>query len=241
MKTRSHKQDALAIVYDADRIQQPGPELFDADRWARSGAVSGRARGRGSALFLETGFGPAVLRSYLRGGWPARFSRDRYLFLGFERSRPLAEFRILAELHSAGLPVPAPLAALCQRRGLFYTGSLLMARIADASPLAERLSGQSSDEALWRTCGATVRRFHTAGVVHADLNARNILVGPGPVIHLVDFDRARIREGDAAGFRRNLARLRRSLEKLWPPRSAGRLEHCWSWLLAGYGAEGGRG
>jgi 3-deoxy-D-manno-octulosonic acid kinase len=92
---------------------------------------------------------------------------------------------------------------------------------------------------LWRICGATLRRFHAAGVVHADLNARNILVGPERAIHLVDFDRARIREGDATGFRRNLARLRRSLEKLWPAGSAGPLDECWSWLLDGYRAEGG--
>jgi 3-deoxy-D-manno-octulosonic acid kinase len=241
VKARSQKQDSLTIVYDADRIPQPDPELFDPAYWRGRGALAGEAAGRGSALLLQTAFGPAVLRQYLRGGWPARFSRDCYLFLGYARSRPLAEFGVLAELVQAGLPVPAPLAALCARRGLCYRGSLLMARIPDVSPLADLLAARGEDAVLWRRCGETIRRFHAAGVVHADLNARNLLVGPGHAIHLVDFDRARIREGDVTGFRRNLARLKRSLEKLWPPAGRGRLEPCWRWLLDGYGSGHGAG
>ena len=136
MIIRSDKHDSQVIVYDAGRLQQPGPELFDAAEWARQGRVAGHAVGRGSALLLETDFGPAVLRQYLRGGWPARFSRDRYFFTGFERSRPLAEFRMLVALTEQGLPVPAPLAAMCRRRGLFYCGWLLMDRIISLSPRA---------------------------------------------------------------------------------------------------------
>lgn len=234
MKALRHKQDSQVIVYDADRIQQPGPELFDPAHWEQQAALAGHAAGRGSALLLQTEFGPAVLRQYLRGGWPARFSRDRYLFLGYARSRPLAEFRTLAALAALRLPAPAPLAALCDRHGLFYRGWLLMERILHATPLADLLGGQVDDAGLWRRCGETIRRFHEAGVVHADLNARNILVGSD--IHLVDFDRARIRPGDRAAFRGNLARLKRSVEKLWPPAARGRLAECWSGLLAGYGA-----
>lgn len=235
MKVRSHKQESQVIVYDAERIQQPGPELFDSAHWERHAAVVGRAVGRGRALLLDTGFGPAVLRQYLRGGWPARISRDRYLFTGYARSRPLAEFHMLAELNAMGLPVPAPLAALCERRGLFCRGWLLMERILQVTPLADLLVARADDGPLWRRCGAMIRRFHVAGVVHADLNARNILVGEGERIYLVDFDRARVAEGDAAAFRANLARLRRSLVKLWPPAPGGRLDGCWRDLLSGYG------
>ena len=234
MKARSHKQESQVIVYDADRIQQPGPELFDPAYWEGRSAVAGRATGRGSALLLDTAFGPAVLRQYLRGGWPARFSPDRYLFAGYGRSRPLAEFRMLADLTAMGLPVPAPLAALCARQGPFYRGWLLMERIVPATPLADLLGERADDNALWRRCGAMIRRFHAAGVVHADLNARNILVGEGEWIHLVDFDRGRVAEGDEAAFHANLARLRRSLEKLWPDGVRSRLESCWEQLLRGY-------
>jgi len=105
VKPHTHKQDSQVIVYDADSIKQLDTQLFDADSWEQSGGLVGLAEGRGSALLLETAFGPAVLRRYLRGGWAARFSRDRYLFTGFERSRPLAEFRLLAMLRAQDLPV----------------------------------------------------------------------------------------------------------------------------------------
>jgi 3-deoxy-D-manno-octulosonic acid kinase len=236
VKIRSDKHDSQVIVYDAGRLQQPGPGLFDAVEWERQGRVVGHAVGRGSVLLLETGFGPAVLRQYLRGGWPARISRDRYFFTGFERSRPLAEFRMLAALTKEGLPVPAPLAAMCRRQGLFYRGWLLMDRIMPARALADLLGERAPQPGLWRDTGAAIARFHRAGVVHADLNARNILVSQEGEIHLVDFDRARYSANDASAFRGNLDRLRRSLEKLWPAASRDRLEACWAELLGGYEA-----
>ena len=236
MKARSHKQESLAIVYDADRVPQPGPELFDRELWERRGSVVGQAQGRGNALFLETPYGPAVLRQYLRGGWPAHVSDDRYLFTGFERSRPLREFQMLADLCGVPLPVPEPLAAMCLREGPFYRGWLLMQRIVGVATLAELLSTRARHDALWRHVGAAIRHFHRSGVVHADLNARNILVGEDDAIHLVDFDRARISEGNTAAFQANLRRLKRSLDKLWPLALADRLAPCWEALLQGYRA-----
>jgi 3-deoxy-D-manno-octulosonic acid kinase len=233
VKIRSHKHESQVIVYDADRVQQPGPQLFDPATWKRQGRVVGQAVGRGSALLLETDFGPAVLRQYLRGGWPARFSRDRYLFRGFERSRPLAEFRMLVTLSDLGLPVPTPLAAMCRRQGLFYRGWLLMERIMQAQALADVLLESADDPDLWRRTGAVIARFHRAGAIHADLNARNILVAGDGAIHLVDFDRARFKASEAASSA-NLRRLKRSLEKLWPAEIRDRLEPCWGDLLRGY-------
>jgi 3-deoxy-D-manno-octulosonic acid kinase len=215
-------------------VQQPGRELFDDEHWAAQGRVVGQAQGRGSALFIDTGFGPAVLRQYLRGGWPARFSRDRYLFTGYRRSRPLREFRILERLLSAGLPVPAPLAAMCWRRGLFYRGWILTRRIADARALADILPGHAGDPPLWRAVGSCVRRFHDHGLVHPDLNARNILVDAGRQVHLLDFDRARISEGNRRAFTANNDRLLRSLEKLWPDSASASLAGCWAEFEAGY-------
>lgn len=234
MKPRSHKEKSRVIVYDADCIEQPGTELFDPEYWRREGAVVGKARGRGTALFLDTSFGPAVLRRYLRGGWPARLSKAHYVFNGFERSRPLAEFRMLARLYQAGLPVPHPLAALCSRSGPVYTGWLLTARIGDGTPLADLLAERGGEEALWRRTGHCIRRFHEQGVVHADLNARNILLDADDAVYLIDFDRARIRKGDRRAGAANLARLRRSLEKLWPASSRGTMATAWASLMSAY-------
>ncbi len=231
MKLSTHKQDSRIIVYDADLIQQPGPHLFAAEAWERSGSVVGQAPGRSNALFLETGFGPAVLRHYLRGGWAAHLSRDRYVYTGLERSRPIAEFHMLAQLYQMGLPVPQPLAAQCAREGLFYSGDLITRRLLDVVPLADLSEIQQTDPAMWITAGACIRLFHDHGLVHADLNARNILVGGENKVYLIDFDRARIKQEAWNLFKANLKRLKRSLKKILSP---GQLEQGWQYLQRGY-------
>ena len=226
------------IVYDADCIQRPDKSWFVPGFWRQSGAVTGTASGRGSSLMLETPFGPAVLRTYLRGGWMARLSRDRYLFTGYHKSRPLAEVQILAKLLDMDLPVPQPLAGQCQRDGMTYCGALLTRQIIPAVPLADRLIGMAAGSAAWSLIGHCIRRFHDAGVVHPDLNARNILLGAhgGETgdIYVVDFDRAYLRAGAFRCFRSNMDRLHRSLQKLWPAGHASQLQACWQDLMAGY-------
>ena len=234
LNTHTHKQDSLLIVYDADHIQHPGSHLFEPEYWHGRGAVAGEAQGRGRALLLETDFGPAVLRQYLRGGWAARVSRDRYRFSGFERSRPVMEFGLLETLSATGLPVPEPLAAMCTRDGAFYTGWLMMRRIMNVIPPADVIESHRDDPELWRATGACIRRFHDFGLIHADLNARNILVGESNHIYLIDFDRARVRKSDSRAYSANLRRLHRSLQKLWPKPFRTYLEPCWAMLLEGY-------
>ncbi len=231
MQASTHKQDSSVIVYDADIIHQPAACLFSANHWESEGRIAGRAPGRGSALFLETDFGPAVLRHYLRGGQAAHFSRDRYLFTGLEGSRPIAEFRMLTGLFNQGLPVPRPLAAQCVKRGLFYTGDLMTRRLPDVIPLADLPEIRRNDPALWAASGACIRLFHDHDVVHADLNARNILVDIENNVFLIDFDRAQIRIGAGRLFERNLKRLKRSLHKFM---QSGPLETGWKHLMKGY-------
>ena len=231
MKPSTYKKNSRIIVYDADLIQQPGAHLFVAETWERSGSVVGQAPGRSTALFLETDFGPAVLRHYLRGGWAAHLSRDRYVYTGLERSRPIAEFHMLDKLYKLGLPVPRPLAAQCAREGLFYSGDLMTRRLLDVVPLADLPDTQHNDPAMWIATGACIRQFHDRGLVHADLNARNILVGSESTVYLIDFDRAQIRQGARNLFEANLRRLQRSLRKFLAP---GQLEQGWQYLRRGY-------
>ncbi len=187
---------------------------------------------------LNAPFGPAVLRSYLRGGWPARLSRDRYLFTGFHRSRPLLEAKVLEKLVRMGMPVPQPLAAQCVRDGLSYTGALLTRRIMPASSLADLLENGVVSELCWFRTGQCIRKFHAVGLVHPDLNARNILIshadGENAIVYLVDFDRAFFRAHATRLFSSNLQRLRRSLLKLWPAGLANQLDACWNQLMHGY-------
>ncbi len=77
---------------------------------------------------------------------------------------------------------------------------------------------------ILREVGATIRRLHTAGFVHPDLQLRNILIAPYPLtvgaalpaltIWLLDVDTCRaVGRGDLAAHRANLARFARSWEK----------------------------
>lgn len=204
-----------AIVFDPARLRQADAALLDPAAWgARATPVA--EGGRGAAWFVRGEFGDGVLRHYRRGGLAARLSRDTYLWRGAGRTRSLAEFRLLAELRRAALPVPAPLAAGFWRRGPVYRAAILVERIPDVRALASWLAGAPAQaaDAPWESVGAAVARLHRAGVQHRDLNAHNVLVDAAGATWLIDFDRARRRE-PAPGWRLgNLARLARSLAKL---------------------------
>ncbi|PXX96609.1 3-deoxy-D-manno-octulosonic acid kinase [Halomonas sp. LBP4] len=222
MRLATFRTGKVSILYDADslcdacRAPQTGPPIspqaFDPDHWRREGRVVGEAPGRGASLFLDAGRGQWVLRPYRRGGLIARISSARYLWTGLERTRAFRELRLTAELFSRGLPVPRPVAAGVTRHGVTYEAALITERLPGARALAARLAGEGYHTPLLETVGATVRRFHDAGLDHVDLNARNLLVDERDRVWLIDLDRCRLR---APGPWRaaNLERLQRSLAK----------------------------
>ena len=78
---------------------------------------------------------------------------------------------------------------------------------------AERVRADDLRDADWQAIGRCLRRFHDAGVHHADLNAHNVLLDGADRPWVVDFDRGRRRE--PGGWRdRALQRLGRSLAKV---------------------------
>ena len=125
------------------------------------------------------------------------------------------------------------------RSGPFYTGFLMTRRIPDSLPLADIMVKRSRDLGFWGNIGRCIRQFHDHGVVHADLNARNILVDYKDRVYLIDFDRARIAGGSPPAFAGNMKRLRRSLDKLWPEPLESQLDACWEALEAAYENGGG--
>ncbi len=219
-----------AIVFDAALGISPGPEWFDAARWAPLGRV---ASGRGGVVFVDTPVGACALRHYHRGGLAARLSADAYLWSGAARTRAFREFRLLARLADSGLPVSLPVAARYVRSGFAYRGDLLTRRI-EADTLATRLSQGRLDAVLAQRVGRTIARFHAFGAWHADLNAHNILADAQDRISLIDFDRGRLRKGQLAWQQANLARLHRSLVKLGAHRVQDFEARFWHPLLAAY-------
>jgi 3-deoxy-D-manno-octulosonic acid kinase len=224
-----------AILYDPSRIDHPCADDFDVAALQQGARVIATATGRGSAWFLDaarTG-APTVLRHYRRGGLAARLARDRYLWLGERATRAFRELTLLATLEERGLPAARPVAAHYRRQGLSYRADLLTLAIPRARTLADRLA-EPLPEALWRRVGVTLRRFHDAGVRHADLNARNVLFDGEDQVHLIDFDRGRLAV-PGAWCGRSLERLRRSLAKLGGAALADPRSTAWRALLEGYG------
>jgi 3-deoxy-D-manno-octulosonic acid kinase len=215
----------------------PAASLFDPDLWSARGELSMVSGGRGSAWFVGSGSNAWVLRHYRRGGFIARFSEDRYLWLGEDRVRAFAEWRLLYYLAQRGLPVPKPVAAWYRRAGATYRCDLITERIIDAQPLSAALAQAPLADHNWRAVGAAVARVHSQGVDHADLNAHNILLGPNAAVSVIDFDRARLRT-PGPWTHKNLQRLRRSLLKIsagLPPQRF--TPAAWAHLLTGYRAD----
>jgi len=236
MQERTHHDAEGAILFDADVSPQVGHDWFAPDYWRGRGALRPQAGGRGGVAIVATPAGECVLRHYRRGGLVAALMGDRYLWTGAGRTRPFAEFRLLAEIGRLELPGPAVVAARYRRHGLFYSADLITRRIANAQTLAECLATGRLDGELAEEVGALVARFHRAGVWHADLNAHNVLVTPG-ALYLIDFDRGRLRIPAAGWQQANLQRLRRSLLKLGAAAAGEAVfeENIWQPLLYRYG------
>lgn len=227
--------DGWGVVCDPGLVDDPGPALLDPAAWA--GRVTGRAgRGRAGVTFVAADGCEWALRHYRRGGLVGRFVRDRYVFLGAERTRGFREWRMLAALRGRGLPVPRPVAAGYRRAGPFYTADLATERLPGAEPLSTCLRVAGPESQPWRRIGETVRRFHDAGAWHADLNAHNVLLDPAGEPWLIDFDRGRFRS-PGPWARASLARLERSLRKIAREEGAPPFSPIgWQELLAGYAA-----
>lgn len=199
-----------AMLYDARYAGQFDARWFDPMHWRSLGKAHATEGGRGASWFVD-GPEPWVLRRYRRGGLVGRLVDDAYLWLGEARARPLAEWRLLAWAHDAGLPVVRPVAARVVRDGVAYRGALITARVA-ARPLAARLRAGEDPPALWSAAGAAVARCHAAGLDHPDLNLNNLLLADDGAAFVIDLDRGRRRES-GLWRARNLARLGRSLDK----------------------------
>jgi 3-deoxy-D-manno-octulosonic acid kinase len=176
--------------------------------------------GRGDAHVIDAPHARLVVRHYRRGGAVASMLGDRYPRGGMPR--PFRELWVSATCRAREVSTPAVAAAVVYPSGPFYRGDLATDYVADATTLADVTFGESrmDEEArwsAWHAAGRLVRSAAEAGLVHADLNLRNVLVAwrsGRPVTYLLDLDRCRIvarvspRELD-----RMKARLRRSARK----------------------------
>lgn len=223
-----------ALVYDAALLQWPRPGLFSPAFWRGLGRAEVAGSGRGAVWFIQAGDQRWVLRHYRRGGAVARLVEDAYLRTGIRRSRPWREWHLLHDLWREGYPVPRPIAARIRLGALTYRADIITCRL-DGRTLADRLRNGPLSASRWRAIGATVAEFHGRGLWHADLNAHNILLDDDQRIYLLDLDRCVVRRVRPGWRRRNLGRLRRSLDKLSACHGGFAFERSnWHSLLRGY-------
>lgn len=206
--------DHTRILYDAALVSRPQILSFEPRELIERRALVGETGGRGRTYFIRIEGNDWVLRHYRRGGAIAPLLKDRYLWVGLERSRAWLEWHLLRELWLQGLPVPRPVAARVSRMALIYTADLITQRLVGTCSLADTLKENGLAQEQWQAIGSCIRRFHEVGVDHGDLNAHNILLAPQNYVYLVDFDKSTVHRFTPSTEHRNLARLRRSLHKL---------------------------
>ena len=161
-----------------------------------------------------------VVRHYRRGGFVARFTQDRYVHS--TPTRPVRELNASVRARSRGVATPEVVAAAIYPTGGWYRADIVTRFLPDSRDLADRLFTDGDAErrrSAMRLAGGLVRAIHEAGVVHNDLNLRNILIASGADgerAWLLDLDRAVVMRDSAAKFERNLMlrRFARSLKKL---------------------------
>ncbi len=237
VEPRAALLDHTHILYDAELVTGPQILSFEPRELIERRALVGETGGRGRTYFIRIQGNDWVLRHYRRGGAIAPLLRDRYLWTGLERTRAWVEWRLLRELWLRGLPVPRPVAARVSRATLVYRADLITQRLADTRSLADMLKENALAQERWQAIGSCIRRFHEIGVDHGDLNAHNILLTPQDHVYLVDFDKSTVRRFTPTREHRNLARLRRSLNKLRSLSSGFHYsDSAWQALCAGYDA-----
>ena len=227
--------DVGAMLYDGSAVDQISPGLFEPAYWQSAANTPEIATGgRGTVVFVNGQPARWALRHYQRGGLPGRILSDQFFFLGEKATRCFREFRLLATLCEMGLPVPRPIAARYLRSGLVYRADLITSRIPNARPLSQVLAQGPAPGDIWSELGSLLRRFHDAGIFHADLNAHNILVSDAGQLYLLDFDRGSIRR-PGRWRAANLQRLQRSLRKISRRSSDINLgENHWDALMKAY-------
>jgi tRNA A-37 threonylcarbamoyl transferase component Bud32 len=199
---RSDWRDALLedLLADFSRLAAEERRVY---RHGRVEHFSYEPRGAPGRVFVRHAVRGGLLGALLGG-----------LHLGV--ARPLRELRAAAAARRAGVSVPEPLAVRATRvGGLFWRFTLVSSEIHGASnllALAPTLPPARKHEALVRLADE-LRHLHSAGIYHADLTVKNILLS-GTGIHIIDLDKARLSRARRESLdTMNLARLNRSVEK----------------------------
>lgn len=204
--------DGRWVTVDLDHYSSPEQAEFAPDRLVDVKELTG---GRGPAWAFTHNGRRYVLRHDRRGGRLAPLLEDRYLRVPLAYTRPAREWRVLQSLNDLGLPVPPPAAWRLSPVGIvFYRAEMVTGMVDNSQTLLATLAERPLEDDEWRRIAETLVQFFHAGLRHPDLNAGNILLDGQGEVHLIDFDRAKLRlPVDRVAQARMTNRLVRSLRK----------------------------
>lgn len=163
-----------------------------------------------------------VIRNYRHGGLFGKLFGG--IFYGGDR--PLNELHVNEVAARKGVP-SAEVIAIARRKlwGIFYKADFISREITGAVDIVQFLKG-SSPEFIQRckksvsfALARLIRDMHDAGIFHADLHLKNILLKGGKNgefnAYIIDLDKSAVlKELNTVQRMKNLLRLDRSLEKL---------------------------
>jgi 3-deoxy-D-manno-octulosonic acid kinase len=237
---------------DADNIYPDDARDFVHDAIERAGTLADYAanhdqvetiRGRGP-LFIVPGPGRArwVVRKLRHGGLLAPLTGDRFLRLG--TPRPFNELLLAAELCERGIPTPAVVAAAVYLRGFLYRGEVAREEVRNARDLADCLFGEPALDGHQRTevltaAGQLIGSLHDAGIIHPDLNLRNVLIveraAAVPQAFILDLEKCRtVGRLSRLSRRSMLRRFRRSARRFEERGGRPLSKSEWDAFRAGY-------
>ena len=205
--------------------------------WAESSPQPRALQGRG-VVYVATVPGTdevVAVRHAWHGGLFAPITGDRFLM----PTRAPREAAASATLQARGIRTPDVLAYALYAAGPGLRRVDVCTRyVPDAWDFGAVLAGLApsiSRPAAERAVLSLLTQLAQAGVVHPDLNVKNILLAPrrgaAPDAWLLDVDVVEFRSGDARALHlRNVARLERSIRK-WHSRHELALDETW---LAGF-------
>jgi tRNA A-37 threonylcarbamoyl transferase component Bud32 len=165
----------------------PSPEGF-----LRGGTVF-KPGSRGFAVMAVIAGRACFVKHYRCLGWSYRLRN------AFRTSRAVRTWAVSHRMLALGVPVPAPLFCVEERRSRLLGDAYLVTEfVAGSCDLLEywgRVTAPAR-EAVLRRCAEVLGRMHSAGCCHGDLKWHNVLVrviDESPEIVLVDVDAAHCR------------------------------------------------
>ncbi|UJS18720.1 MAG: lipopolysaccharide kinase InaA family protein [Candidatus Jettenia sp.] len=208
-----YKETILNIVFDTKPVHE---------RYADTPNIKS---GRGSYVSVPvTGYSGErlIIRDYRHGGLFGKLLGGIFC----NKSRPFNEFSLHEYASQKGV-LSAEVIAVTKRRvwGLFYKANFITKEISGAVDIAQFLKEssllyiQESKKSIISALARSIRNMHDAGIYHADLHIKNILLKSDSrdefTVYIIDLDKSVIFPTFPINERiKNLLRLDRSLEKI---------------------------